>query len=233
MTASSAQALNDVLHRAFPEESVFRIDHFLGKDAIENLLVFRFANSLLEPVWNRNFISSVQITMAEDFGTSGRAKFYDTAGAVRDVVQNHLLQIVALLAMEPPVAADADALRDEKVKVFRQIRAFDPTRVVRGQYRAYVDEPGVGPGLRHRDLRRAALRDRVVAVVGSAVADPRRQEPAGHRDRGGRRVHDAPADAVRPRGCTGPAPEPPALPPRGPRTASSCSSTPRSPATVW
>jgi glucose-6-phosphate 1-dehydrogenase len=142
----SAAELNDVLHRAFPEPAIFRIDHFLGKDSIENILVFRFANSLLEPIWNRNFISNIQITMAEDFGTAGRAKFYDTAGAIRDVVQNHLLEIVALLAMEPPVAADADALRDEKLKVFRQIDSFDPRSVVRGQYRGYIDEPGVAPG---------------------------------------------------------------------------------------
>ena len=123
----SARELNDVLHRAFPEEAVFRIDHFLGKESVENLLVFRFANSMLEPVWNRNFISSVQITMAEELRRrQGRGKFYETVGALRDVVQNHLLQIVALLAMEPPAGADADALRDEKVKLFRQVRTVDP-----------------------------------------------------------------------------------------------------------
>ncbi|MGH9245007.1 MAG: glucose-6-phosphate dehydrogenase [Acidimicrobiales bacterium] len=143
---TSARELNDIVHAAFPEERVMRIDHFLGKEPIENLLVFRFANSLLEPVWNRNFISHVQITMAEDFGVEGRGSFYDTVGTLRDVVQNHLLEIVALLAMEPPSCATADALHNEKVKVYQQTRTFESGNISRGQYRGYVDEAGVRPG---------------------------------------------------------------------------------------
>jgi glucose-6-phosphate 1-dehydrogenase len=142
----SARGLNDVLHRAFPEESIFRIDHFLGKESVEDLLIFRFANSMLEPLWNRNYVSSVQVTMAESFGVEGRGRFYESVGALRDVFENHLLQVIALLAMEPPVSADENALSDERVRLWRQIGAIDRQRIVRGQYRGYTDEPGVDGG---------------------------------------------------------------------------------------
>jgi glucose-6-phosphate 1-dehydrogenase len=141
--AASARELNDVLHAAFPEHSIYRIDHFLGKESVEDLLIFRFANSMLEPLWNRTHIASVQITMAEEFGVESRGKFYESVGALRDVVQNHLLQVIALLAMEPPVSADDQALADERVRLLRQVRPIDPHHVVRGQYRGYTDEPGV------------------------------------------------------------------------------------------
>jgi len=140
---ASAEKLNEILHSYFPEDSIYRIDHFLGKEAVMNLLVFRFANAMLEGVWNRHYIKRVTITMAESFDIAGRGGFYDEVGAIRDVVQNHLLQMITLLAMEPPVDESADSLREEKAKVLRAMRTADPQRAVRGQYVGYKDEPGV------------------------------------------------------------------------------------------
>ncbi len=140
---ASARHLNRVAHAAFPEDSIFRIDHFLGKEAIMNILYFRFANSFLEPIWNRNYVASVQITMAEDFGIKKRGAFYETAGCLRDVVENHLFQIVALLAMEAPATRDFGAVQSEKAKVFEAMRPLRPADLVRGQYQGYRMEPDV------------------------------------------------------------------------------------------
>ncbi|NJM07155.1 16S rRNA (cytosine(1402)-N(4))-methyltransferase RsmH, partial [Candidatus Gracilibacteria bacterium] len=140
---ASARALNATLHEVFAEDSIFRIDHYLGKEPVQNLLYFRFANSFLEPIWNRNYVHSVQITLSEEFGVAGRGQFYDEVGAIRDVIQNHLLQIVAILAMECPIGSESNYLRDEKVKVFNAIRPLDKSQFVRGQFRGYRNEPGV------------------------------------------------------------------------------------------
>jgi glucose-6-phosphate 1-dehydrogenase len=140
---ASAQELNRVATAVFPEDSIFRIDHFLGKEAIMNVLYFRFANSFLEPIWNRNFLAGVQITLCEDFGVEGRGAFYETAGCLRDVVQNHLFQVLALLAMEPPAYRGYGALHSEKLKVFKAMRPLGPDDLVRGQFIGYRDEPGV------------------------------------------------------------------------------------------
>jgi len=139
----SARELNSIVLASFPEEAVFRIDHYLGKEEVLDLLVFRLANTILEPAWNRHYIDSVQITMSEAFGVDGRGGFYDEVGALRDVVQNHLLQVLALVAMEPPIGADAQALRDEKVKVLRSVTPLQASDIVCGQFAGYLEEDGV------------------------------------------------------------------------------------------
>ena len=189
--ATSARTLNRQMREVFSEEQIYRIDHYLGKETVQNLAVFRFGNGLFEPIWNRRYIDSVQITVAETVGVEGRGEFYDQTGALRDIVQNHVLQLLAVFAMEPPVEFAPSDLRDEKLKVLRAVRPMTAddvaTNAVRGQYgagwvageagRGLSRRPGGRLGVHHRDVRRAQAGDRLLALGRRPVLRAHREGP--------------------------------------------------------
>ena len=214
------------LHEVFDESQIFRIDHFLGKEAAQNILAFRFANGLFEPIWNRNFIDHVQIDVPETLGLEERTKFYESTGAYRDMVVTHLMQVLAFMAMEPPTSLAPGPIGDEKIKVFRSMRPIEPHNVVRGQYAGYRQHHDRRRRLRHRDVHRAQGRDRQLALGGRAVLPAHRQEAgrgrADHLDR----VQGAAADDVPVRlERRHPGAGPPHLRPRRPVARCRCRST--------
>ena len=176
---ASARELNARLHETFAESQIFRIDHFLGKEAAQNILAFRFANGLFEPIWNRDHIDHVQIDVPETLGLEQRTAFYEQTGAYRDMVVTHLFQVLAFMAMEPPTALEAAAISEEKNKVFRSMLPIEPGDVVRGQYPGYRDEHGRVAALRDRDLHRPEVRDRQLALGRRAVLPAHRQAHGG------------------------------------------------------
>ena len=217
MDLETAVALNSEVHQVFAEEQIFRIDHFLGKEAAQNILAFRFANGLFEPIWNRNFIEHVQIDVPESLGLDGRTAFYESTGAYRDMVVTHLMQVLAFMAMEPPTSLAPGPISDEKLKVFRSMKPIEPHDVVRGQYTGYRAREGGQGVLRHRHVRGPQDRDRQLALGRRAVLPAHRQEAgrgrADHLDRvQGAAAVDVPAGLERRHA----GPRPPHLRPRRP-----------------